>query len=105
MRILNALLRHLRRFKYFWVIVAFIIVAGFTDENSYMRRYELKQEIAQLEDSIREVEKDNLLKEKQINSLKEDPQEAVKVARELHHMKRDNEDVFYERPSQQPQQP
>lgn len=99
MNLLRIIGRNLRRFKYFWAVGFFILIAGFLDPNSYLRRLELAEENERLSEEIRVWEERIKRDDKQLRELKNDPNARVRVAREVHLMKSDDEDVFYITPS------
>ena len=80
--------------KYRVTIVAFILIIGVLDENSWIKRWQHNMEISRLKSEIQhyrtQFEHDSeLLKEISSNS------EALeKVAREKYRMKKENEDIF-----------
>ena len=74
--------------------IFFILIIGFIDNNSLINQMDIKKENARLRAEIAEYEnqchKDSL----KLQQLKESPNAVIKVAREVHLMKADDEDVY-----------
>ena len=90
-RINSAIWRH----KYIWTIVVFVVFVGFIDPNSFYRRFTLNRENQSLEEEIKRYEDKYNADTRRIEQLRSDPDAIIKVARENHKMKSDDEDVYY----------
>ena len=90
-RINSAIWRH----KYIWTIVAFVVIVGFVDANSFYRRFTLNRENRALEEEIKRYDDKYKADTRRIEQLRSDPDAIIKVARENHKMKSDDEDVYY----------
>lgn len=90
MNILRAFLHH----KYFWTLLLFIIVAGFIDEDSTWRLYKLRAENEVTRSDIRKLEQKFRADSHRLRLLHTDPDMLVRVAREQHFMKSEDEDVY-----------
>lgn len=84
----------IRRYKYYITIGLFVVIAGFLDENSYLRRINNKREIMRLESEIRKYQKEYDESTKRLNELMSNPEAMEKVAREKYLMKKPNEDIY-----------
>ena len=86
----NYFLRH----KYLFSFTIFAIIIGFLDTNSIWNRWEKRQENERLRAEIKKYElqcsKDSIKLKQLMNS----PEAVIRVAREIHLMKADNEDVY-----------
>lgn len=83
------------RHKYIWTIVVFVIFVGFIDANSFFHRFMLNRENQILEEEIKRYEDKYNTDSRRIEQLRSDPDAIIKVAREDHKMKSDDEDVYY----------
>lgn len=84
----------IRKYKYYITIGLFVIIAGFLDENSYLRRINNKREIMRLESEIRKYQAEYNESTKRLNELMTNPEAMEKVAREKYLMKKPNEDIY-----------
>ena len=79
--------------KYIIVLSAFIVWMGFFDENSWLNHREFNKEIEKLQKEKKyyntQIKQDTQL----INKLK-NKEQLEKFAREKHHMKKENEDIY-----------
>ncbi len=91
---LTPLLNILGHYKYVITIVAGIVIVGFLDENSFMKRVQLELQISDMKSKIEEYNIQNESDIKQLNELKRNPQAYEKIARERYFMKADDEDIF-----------
>ncbi len=90
-QILSAIWRH----KYIWIILLFIVVAVFVDDNGFMARYRLEAENAATLEEIKAYEARYAADSARLSQLKTDPAAVVRVARENHQMKSPDEDVYF----------
>ncbi len=98
MKYINKLLslaKGIWRRKYLWTITLFVVIIGFVDENSYWNRRKLVEENEATMAEITRYEERYKSDEARLNQLKSDPQALIRVARENHHMKSSDEDVYY----------
>lgn len=81
-------------YKYVITIVVGVLVVGFLDENSFVRRVQLELQIS---DMNAEIEKYRSIYEsdsKQLRELRINPEAFEKIARERYFMKADDEDIY-----------
>lgn len=76
------------------LIILFILVVGFIDNNSLVKKIEIKNENSRLRAEIAEYERQCHNDSLKLQQLKESPNAVIKVAREVHLMKADDEDVY-----------
>lgn len=85
---------------YFWknkfilFSIFFIMVIGFIDSSSLINRWEIQQENARLYAEIKNYEAQCHRDSLKLQQLMESPYAVIKVAREVHLMKADDEDVY-----------
>ena len=91
---LTAILNRLNHYKYLIVIVVGVLIVGFFDDNSLLRRVKLQLQISKIEDEIDAFNKKNEAEKKELNELKRNPKAIEKIAREQYFMKADDEDIF-----------
>ena len=91
---LTSLLNMLVHYKCVITIVAGIVIVGFLDENSFMKRVQLELQISDMKSKIEEYNIQNESDIKQLNELKRNPQAYEKIASERYFMKADDEDIF-----------
>lgn len=82
------------RQKFLWTIVAFIVIVGFLDTNSIIRRYELHTHNEELRQEIRKYEEQYHHDTQQLYELDNNPEEVIRVARVNLYMKTADEDVY-----------
>jgi cell division protein DivIC len=80
--------------KYIIVTVFFVVVIGFVDENSVVRRIKLEREISRIRKEIKHYEQLRDQSAARLESLKAGKEELERVAREEYLMKKENEDIF-----------
>ena len=91
---LNVFLSFLGHYKYLIVLVVGVVMVGFLDENSFMRRMQLEMQISDLEDEIAKYKAENEKDTRQLRDLRRNPKAIEKIARERYFMKADDEDIF-----------
>lgn len=91
---LTAILNWLNHYKYLIVIVVGVLIVGFFDDNSLLKRVKLQLQISKIEDEIDAFNKKNEAEKKELNELKRNPKAIEKIAREQYFMKADDEDIF-----------
>lgn len=83
-----------RKHKYLITLAIFIVVVGFLDENSIMRRVGYAREINHLNSEIDKYRADYDESTERLNELAEDSDAIERVAREKYLMKKPNEDIY-----------
>jgi cell division protein FtsB len=83
-----------RKHKYLITLLAFVVIVGFLDENSIMRRLGYAREISNLKSEIDKYRMEYEEHTKQLNELAVDSGAIEKIARERYLMKKPNEDIF-----------
>ena len=81
-------------YKYLVVIVLGVIIVGFIDENSFMRRIQLELKISDLRSDINKYNKQYQDDSRQIREIRRNPKTIEKIARERYFMKADDEDIY-----------
>ena len=84
----------IRRYKYVITTGVFILIIGFLDENSLLRRFKYEREISQLKDEIEKYRVDYEENTNRLNELNSNPDAIEQVAREKYLMKKTNEDIY-----------
>ena len=90
--------RHLT--YYFWkhkfavFSIFFLLIIGFVDSNSMIYRWEIQKENDRLRSEIAAYEAQCRRDSTKLKQLMESPNAVIKVAREVHLMKADDEDVY-----------
>ena len=74
--------------------IFFILIIVFLDNNSLINKMEVKRENDRLRAEIAEYERQCHNDSLKLQQLKESPNAVIKVAREVHLMKADDEDVY-----------
>ncbi|WP_024994059.1 FtsB family cell division protein [Phocaeicola paurosaccharolyticus] len=85
---------YIRKHKYMFTFVVFIIIIGFIDENSLVRRVQHQREIINLNSQIETYRKQYEEDSKMLKEITSNPQTIEKVAREKYYMKKPNEDIY-----------
>ena len=80
--------------KYIVALAIFVASIGFIGEHSITERVKRKQEIAELQAKIAELQQRFSEDRKMLDQLKNDPEAVRRIAREKYYMKTENEDVF-----------
>lgn len=83
-----------RKHKYLITLLIFVVVVGFLDENSIMRRLGYARDINNLNSEIEKYRKDYETNTKRLNELAVDSGAIEKIARERYLMKKPNEDIY-----------
>ena len=84
----------IRRHKYLFTVLIFVVIIGFLDENSTIRRIGYAREISQLQDEIDKYSAEYKESTKRLNELTTNPDAIEKIAREKYLMKKPNEDIY-----------
>lgn len=80
--------------KYFITLAIFVVVVGFLDENSIMRRLEYTHESIRLRGEIERYQEEYEENTARLNELAIDSGAIERIAREKYLMKKPNEDIF-----------
>ena len=81
-------------YKYLVVIVLGVIIVGFIDENSFMRRIQLELKISDLRSDINKYNKQYQDDSRQLREIRRNPKTIENIARERYFMKADDEDIY-----------
>ena len=90
----NIILSFISHYKYLIVIVGGILIIGFLDENSFLKRVQLEWQISDLKAEIEKYRTQNEISTQKLRELKRNPNAIKKIARENYFMKADDEDIF-----------
>ena len=86
--------RFISRHKYLIVVIIGVLVVGFLDENSFMKRIQYELQMNELEDQISKYKTQHEADSKKLRELRCNPKAIEKIARERYFMKADNEDIY-----------
>ena len=98
----NIILSFISHYKYLIVIVGGILIVGFLDENSFLKRVQLEWQISDLKAEIEKYRTQNEISTQKLRELKRNPNAIKKIARENYFMKADDEDIFVLSDDEQP---
>ncbi|HZK03917.1 MAG TPA: septum formation initiator family protein [Bacteroidaceae bacterium] len=87
----------MRKNKYIFVLVTFILIIVFFDENNLIKRTSQKREIKALNEEIQRYQTQINDGEKLLEDLESDTLLRERIAREKYNMRKDDEDIFVER--------
>lgn len=82
------------RHRYWLVSILGIVIVGFVDDNSFLRRVEYEMQIRDLERRITDYNIIYERDEQKLRELRMNPKAITKIARENYFMKADDEDIF-----------
>ena len=91
---LNAVLSFISHYKYLIVTIIGVLIVGFIDENSFLKRFQLELQIGDLKSEINKYTEQYEAVSRQLNELKRHPKAIEKIARERYFMKADDEDIY-----------
>lgn len=91
---INNLWQAICKHKYLWTIVLFILIAGFLDENSILKFYQLRSHNNELKAEIRQYEHQYDSCSTELQRLKASSRAYEEVARVRLLMKSEDEDVY-----------
>lgn len=91
-------------YKYAITIVGGILLVGFIDENSVLKRIQLEMQISDLKEEIATYKKRHERNTQQLNELKNNPNAVERIARERYFMKADDEDIYVLSDDAQPEE-
>lgn len=80
--------------KYWLVLIIGIVIVGFVDENSFLKRIQYSMQKNELEEQIKEYNTQYARDKEQLRQLGRNPEMVRKIARERYFMKTDDEDIF-----------
>ena len=84
------------RYKYWIVLVLFLLIVLVASENSMVKRVVQKREIHELQEQLRRSSEQKLQNEMMLNELSNDSLVIDRIAREKYNMHREDEDLFLE---------
>lgn len=90
----NQIIDKFSHYKYVIVTVLGILVVGFIDDNSFVKRIQYKLKVSDLKAEIETYNERNERYKAQLKELEKDPRSIEKIAREKYFMKQDDEDIF-----------
>ena len=85
------------RYKYWIVLVLFLLIVLVASENSMVKRVVQKREIHELQEQLRRSSEQKQQNEMMLNELSNDSLVIDRIAREKYNMHREDEDLFLER--------
>lgn len=91
---LSTVWNYLSRHKYGFVVLLFVILVGFVDENSLWNRYQHRAELRELRSEIRRYTELYEHDTRYLEQMSSNPEVLTEIARERYYMKTDDEDVF-----------
>ena len=91
---LNAVVGHLRRHKYLWTTLVFLLIIGVLDENSLIYRYQLHARNEATRAEIRKYEAQYMRDQRDLQEMQNSPDAVERVARMDVLMKTPDEDVY-----------
>lgn len=80
--------------KYLITLAAFVVIVGFLDENSFVRRMGYANEISRLNSEIDRYRAEYEENTERLNELAVDSGAIERIAREKYLMKKPNEDIY-----------
>lgn len=89
--------------KYVITIVVGVLVVGFLDENSFVRRVQLELQVSDMEAEIEKYRSIYESDSRQLRELRTNPRAFEKIARERYFMKADDEDIYVLSDDQKPE--
>ncbi len=87
----------MRKNKYIFVLVTFMFIIVFFDENNLIKRTSQKREIKALNEEIQRYQTQINDGEKLLEDLESDTLLRERIARERYNMRKEDEDIFVER--------
>lgn len=80
--------------KFVWATIVFLLIIGFFDSDSVWVRWQIQRDNARLRAEIYKFEQQCARDSAKLEQLLSNQEAVIKVARESHLMKADNEDVY-----------
>lgn len=93
-KIANNIFNLVSRYKYLIVIIFGVLIVGFLDDNSILRRIEYTFEVSDLEKEIAYYTERYESDSRKLKDLERNPKLIERIAREKYFMKCDDEDIF-----------
>ncbi len=90
-------------YKYVITIIVGVLIVGFLDENSFVRRIQLELQVSDMEAEIEKYRSIYESDSKQLRELRTNPRAFEKIARERYFMKTDDEDIYVLSDDQKPE--
>lgn len=84
----------IRHYKYLITIVICVLIVGFVDENSFMKRIQYELQISDMKREINRYRTQHEADMGKLRELRRNPKAIEKIARERYFMKSDNEDIY-----------
>ena len=103
MKRLAPIINLIRHYKYVITIVVGVLVVGFLDENSFVRRVQLELQVSDMEAEIEKYRSIYESDSRQLRELRTNPRAFEKIARERYFMKADDEDIYVLSDDQKPE--
>lgn len=94
MKKLNFIWRLIGHNKYWIVTIVGVVIVGFVDDNSFMKRAEYEMEIRDLKEQIDKYRTQYAHDEALLKDMRRNSEAVTRIAREKYFMKMDDEDVF-----------
>lgn len=91
---LASLWSFVRKHKYLITLALFVVIIGFLDENSVVRRLGYAREEIRLRDEIEKYRKEYEENTERLNELMVDSGAIERIARERYLMKKPDEDIY-----------
>lgn len=80
--------------KYWIALAIFVVIIGFLDENSWVRRAAYQREISELNREITRYKAEYEESTQRLDELTANPEAIERIAREKYLMKKPNEDIY-----------
>ena len=103
MKRLAPIINLIGHYKYVITIVVGVLVVGFLDENSFVRRVQLELQVSDMEAEIEKYRSIYESDSRQLRELRTIPRAFEKIARERYFMKADDEDIYVLSDDQKPE--
>lgn len=103
MKRLAQIINLIGHYKYVITIVVGVLVVGFLDENSFVRRVQLELQVSDMEAEIEKYRSIYESDSRQLRELRTNPRAFEKIARERYFMKADDEDIYVLSDDQKPE--
>lgn len=103
MKRLAPIINLIGHYKYVITIVVGVLVVGFLDENSFVRRVQLELQVSDMEAEIEKYRSIYESDSRQLRELRTNSRAFEKIARERYFMKADDEDIYVLSDDQKPE--
>ena len=91
---LGSIWKFLSHNKYWIVMFIGVLIVGFVDENSFLKRIDYEFQIRDLKSQIEDYNQRYETDSRQLRELNRNPKAIEKIARARYFMKADDEDIF-----------